>query len=255
MSENTNMPKSTMGRIYDKHARIEGQKVRRFFDERACTEENSINAVMLQPAGSTLAIDRDEYERRHRLPRATGNSNIIDFGCGAGRLAGFYGEGGNHYLGLDFSPKLIARARQAFPEQENIQFQVTEIPMLDMESMKAKSPFDILIVTGLLIYLNDDAVLQTLRLMSRLAADSAQIYLRESVSDMDVRLTLKEFYSEELKDEYNAIYRTAEELMAMMDETLIATGFRYDVCGEYAFPETLRNRAETAQKYFRLSRQ
>jgi hypothetical protein len=90
--------------------------------------------------------------------------------------------------------------------------------------------------------------------MVRLSAPHAQIYVRESLSDLEERLTLKEHYSQELGEVYNAIYRTPAELKAMMDEILIPCGFSYTVCGDYAFPPALRNRAETAQRYFVLTR-
>ncbi len=63
------------------------------------------------------------------------------------------------------------------------------------------------------------------------------------------RLTLKSHWSEELKSQYNAIYRTAEELTSYVNQCadtlkleLIDTGLMY--------PDNLNNRKETQQHYF-----
>ena len=43
------------------------------------------------------------------------------------------------------------------------------------------------------------------------------IYIRESTSVLDTRLTLKDFYSQELESDYNVIYRTKEELLEFFE--------------------------------------
>lgn len=243
-----------MSRIYDTKETIDGKQVQTFFNSRAKKEANAVDAVMLQSAGSTLATDRDKFERENLLPRLDKPAKVVELGCGAGRLAPFYGAAGHQYLGLDFSDELIARANAEAMASGTIHFQVAEVPYVKVEELKLEPPFDMLVVTGLMIYLNDEAVLDSFKLLAQLAAPKAKIYVRESLSDMDIRLTLKEHFSDELDDVYNAIYRTTAELKAVMDDTLIADGFRYDVCGEYAFPPALRNRTETTQRYFTLTR-
>ncbi|MBB4955658.1 SAM-dependent methyltransferase [Agrobacterium vitis] len=243
-----------MSRIYQDLATIDASQVKAFFNDRAKKETDAVNAVMLQSAGSTLANDRDAYEKNHLVPKLTQQSRILEFGCGAGRLASTYDKDGHKYLGLDFSEELIAIAKAQTWTEGNIHFQVAEVPVIDVDKLPLQPPFDFFIVTGLLIYLNDDAVRDTFALIARLAAPQARLYLRESISDMETRLTLKEYYSEELGEVYNAIYRTPAELKAIMDDILVPCGFSYSVCGDYAFPPALRNRAETAQRYFILNR-
>ena len=71
---------------------------------------------------------------------------------------------------------------------------------------------------------------------------------------IDERLTLKEFYSEELKDKYDAIYRTRDELLNVFEKTLMAAGFRITQNGFLFDEDALNNRKETAQYYFVLER-
>lgn len=243
-----------MSRIYDDRESIDAAQVREFFNGRASKEQNPLNAVMLQPSTSTLPTQRDDYEKAILIPRPAGQAKILDLGCGAGRLASLFLDKQHSYLGLDFSDELIAIAKTAFETQENIDFAVAELPHVSIPALPIEPPFDHILITGLFIYLNDEAVRDTFSLIARLAAPKARLYIRESLSDMDVRLTLKEHFSEELGETYNAIYRTTAELKAVIEETLVSAGFRYEVCGDYAFPPELRNRAETAQRYFTLAR-
>lgn len=68
------------------------------------------------------------------------------------------------------------------------------------------------------------------------------------------RLTLQDFWSEELNDYYNATYRTREEVMEFLKKTFLEKGFH--VCEDNFWFDgaELNNRKETAQYYFILER-
>ena len=79
------------------------------------------------------------------------------------------------------------------------------------------------------------------------------ICIREPIGIIE-RLTLKDFYSEELQDNYNAIYRNRLELQNFFEKTLLAKGFRIREEGFLFEEDTLNNRKETAQYYFIFER-
>lgn len=243
-----------MSRVYEAKVDIDPSKVQKFFDDRARREKNAINAVMLQPEGSVIAIERDRHERDMLLPRLSKPAKILDLGCGAGRLALHYAGGHHTYMGLDFSGELIAKAIELNAEDEGAHFGIGQVPEIDVAALPIQPPFDVLIITGLLIYLNDEAVTKTLQLMADLAAPDAIVYIRESISDIATRLTLKDFFSEELNEYYNGVYRTRAELQVEFAQTFLKAGFSLTSEG-YAFPEHLRNRAETVQYFYRFERQ
>ncbi|MBD8664240.1 class I SAM-dependent methyltransferase [Rhizobium sp. CFBP 8752] len=242
-----------MSRIYSEIAAIDTSSVKSFFNRRASVESNPINAVMLQKEGSTIAIERDRYEREHLVPSVDPGGKVLELGCGAGRLASHYNKDGNVYLGLDFSENLIGIANAAFAGQEKVRFQVAEIPWIIQEKLPIQPPFDLVIVTGLLIYLNDEAVAKTFELINSISARNAKLYLRETISIRDDRLTLRDFYSEELKESYSAVYRTRAEIVAHIDMYLTKFGFTLTSEG-VAFPASLQTRAETNQHYFNIER-
>ena len=67
------------------------------------------------------------------------------------------------------------------------------------------------------MYLNDDDVIAVLKTINQITEPNGQICFIESMSDKE-RLTLKDIYSEELKQNYSAIYRSVDEFISMMEE-------------------------------------
>ena len=243
-----------MSRVYGAKIEIDPDKVREFFDHRAEKETNAVNAVMLQSQGSTIAVDRDVHERENLLPRPQKQgARILDIGCGAGRLGLHYGGQGPTYLGLDFSEKLVEPGREACAAAGDIHLMVAEMPKVAVAELPIAPPFDLVIITGLFIYMNDADVGRTLDFIPEVAADDCELYIRESIAEIEERLSLKDFHSSELNENYNAIYRTRGELKAEFEKTLLPAGFVMTDEG-YAFPPHLRNRAETTQYYFKFSR-
>lgn len=106
---------------------------------------------------------------------------------------------------------------------------------------------------GLLIYLNDTDMVSTLEQIQKVCEENTIICIREPIA-INERLTLKDFFSEELKDNYNAIYRTREELMESINKIFVSSGFEIKEQG-FLFEDTaLNNRKETTQYYYILER-
>jgi len=76
--------------------------------------------------------------------------------------------------------------------------------------------------------------------------------MREPVGVLK-RLTIKEHFSDELEQHYNAIYRTQQALEEHMTDTLFASGFRVVDEGD-VYEAELNNRAETIQRWIVLER-
>lgn len=238
-----------MSRIYDQKVDINPDEVRAFFDARAKKEQDPLNAVMLQNAGSTLANDRDIYEKENLLPVLTGQKKILEIACGAGRLARHYASQGHVYMGVDFSEDLLIAARKAHEGEANISFHRAAMPELDAAILPHQPPYDFILVTALFLYLNDDALEKTLELIASLSAPGAKVYIRDTLAEIDERLTLKNFYSKEMSENYNAIYRPLGFFMQIFEKTLLNKGFSLIEKG-HAFPAHLRNQTETTQHYF-----
>ncbi len=80
-------------------------------------------------AERNLTMDRMQ---RHLLARCLGRSldgcDVLDFGCGAGRLAGWFQERGAGYSGVDLSSEMLALARRQYPDADFHRLDAAALP-------------------------------------------------------------------------------------------------------------------------------
>lgn len=228
-----------------------------FFEARAkkVATLGSTRAVIYQDKSEDLAERRDAVEKSLLYPvlELGSEDRVLDAGCGTGRWAEILIPNCNSYHGVDVSPGLIQVAEERFRAASNARFSVCPLEKISLPAIGAIESFTRIISFGVYIYLNDDAALNALHCMGQVAAPQARIVLREPIAVTN-RLTLKEHFSDEMDQYYNAIYRTEAELLEMVDATLIKAGFRLRASGDVYSDSALNNRVETKQKWFVLTR-
>jgi SAM-dependent methyltransferase len=123
-------------RYFDKHARA--------FDRLYA--RRSIGAYLRRAPqrGRELAVS---VVARHRAP------DVLDLGCGPGRVAEAVIEAGAaSYVGVDFSPEMLALARRRLDGQETVE--LLEGDFLDIDVPRT---FDVVLALGLFDYLAEPA--------------------------------------------------------------------------------------------------
>lgn len=240
-------------------AQIDEQSVIAFFDGRArrAADAAAPHVTMLQDHQQALTEARDAVERR-ALAEALGRrprrpARTLDVGCGAGRL--FFSQRdrlGQHYVGVDGAPGLIEGARQRLAREPwadgQAWFEVQDLSQRGLGRIAAQhGPFDVVLCSGILIYLNDDSVWRLLRDAVGQAAEGATLILREPVG-VHERLNLIDEWSDELGTHYSALYRTRDELADMVGEVAGDRLVRWTSQWLYDDP-ALNNRAETRQAW------
>lgn len=250
---------STQGRIKGTKIPIDYEATQAFFDERGRRNyASALSATMYQDHDPELVRQRDQAEKSVLAPQLQlqATARVFDIGCGVGRWGWFLQQGvpGVEYLGIDFSEALIQKAKQEAQRlgENALHFQTMSAIDIQPGSLLVSPPFDLIIISGLLIYLNDDDCIEVLRSAKKLCAPGSKIYLREPVG-VQGRLTLDRFYSEELKYEYSAIYRTVAELEELLSRAEVLSDFDIDV-STCLFSSDLEKRAETRQHYFILKK-
>jgi predicted TPR repeat methyltransferase len=235
-----------MARLYGEKENINVDSVKDFFDKRA---EKKVDNLMIitsfqedenlnkrQEEESEILLDNIEFK----------DKKIIEIGCGLGRWANFFHDKCDTYFGIDYSKNLIKLANENY-NFNNCYFQEMSAFDIDIDKLIVKPPFDIIFITGLLIYLNDEDITSMIKEINKIASDNKIIYIRETISKLDSRLTLKDFYSDDLEVNYNAIYRTEDELMSFFE--------KFDNISSITtnpIHETLNKHDETGYKYFIL---
>ena len=234
-------------RLIGKEHEIDYSETLEFFDSRARSSSPD------SPQSTTMYQDKSFSERRDRYERDTvvpllglqGRERILDVGCGYGRWASILKNFVPKYIGIDFSQKLLELA--AAQNLEFATFQQMAAQDISGAKLHISPPFDLIICSGILIYLNDSDVIRLSRTLAQLAAPHATLYLREPMAITGERLTLDRFPSEELRTNYSAIYRTPEQVEELFDAALIAAGFKC-IINKSLYPAELCNREETEQQ-------
>lgn len=177
---------------------------------------------------------------------------ILDIGCGIGRWAETLSDRAATYVGIDISPRLIEIARERI-RSANAVFLVGGAVDVTRNDIVEHGPFDLVIMSGIMIYLNDDALLECLHGLAAIVAPGGRIYMREPLA-LEDRLTLSDHWSEELNQHYSAIYRPAAELETLFASTLYAAGFEPARFAPLYSDARHNNRRETAQHFALVKR-
>ena len=235
-----------MTRLYGEKEDIDKEDIKDFFDKRASKEVDSLMTITSFQEKENLD-KRQEEESKIVLENIdlTGKK-ILEIGCGLGRWAEIFHDKCKSYLGLDYAENLINLAKENY-NYENCEFQVMSALDIKIDELIIKPPFDIIFIAGVLIYLNDEDISQMIKEINKISSKNKIIYIRETISVMNNRLTLKDFYSKDLDANYNAIYRTKDELLDFFKEFENVTNIKTD-----KIHETLNKHDETGYRYFIL---
>jgi SAM-dependent methyltransferase len=243
-------------RVYHEEINLNPSSVLEFFETRGdkFDPEKPLVSVLYQDQNPSLAKERDQYEKNFILPQLqlTGNERVLDVGCGIGRWADVLAPKVTTYCGVDFSPKFIAIAKERFHSIKNANFQVLGAEQIGVESF-FEERFDLILISGLLLYLNDDQLERCLKGVASLASASCTLYVREPLC-AESRLTLNAFESVELKQEYSAIYRSASAMQGYLDAAFSADSFESSIFKPLYQSDALNNRSDTKQYYLIVKR-
>ncbi len=244
-------------RLSGEKVNIDYKETSRFFGERAkkYQEDNPYSVTMYQDDHPELVRIRNEKEIELLLPKLglDKDSKVLDIACGIGRWADAITQDISGYIGVDFSKELIEIAKSRNQKDNFAFYQGAASEIGDILALHHIVGINKVLMMGILIYLNDEEAAELFKQVSKIAGSHMTVCLREPVAIED-RLTLKEFYSAELKDSYSAIYRTREELHEFMKESLFREGFQIRQEGFLFEEDALNNRKETAQYYYLLER-
>lgn len=243
------MQKSTK-RILNKKVALDKNSLLNFFDSRAYKydAQHPYVSILYQDNNKDLATHRDHYEKNKIVPllRLNGEQRLLDVGCGIGRWADATIHNLSFYLGLDFSANLIKRCRERFKDEEKASFIVMDAKNISQNSLKEYELFNRIIISGILIYMNDLEVAQALTGIIKLCTKNCVIYIREPLANKE-RLTLNEFWSDELDCSYSAIYRTIDEINFLVIKIFSVAGFRVEPFKALYPDQSMNNRSETSQ--------
>lgn len=237
-------------RIYGKTVEICGNEVKAFWARRAALSGETKSTLLGNHGNGDLSKmqnNRDNAVFRECLGEK--KQRIIEFGCGNGRWGELLKDIVEQYSGIDFTPEFIEQARNLFAGDGRFRFSVGSLTGLPMDFIRAGAPFTVGICAGCVMYLNDDEAKAFYRDVASLPISA--LFLKETASTMEKRLTLVDFPSKELRADYNVVYRMPSEYEAFFRKNL--PDFRIVRKG-WLYPQETGIWAETNSYYWHLSR-
>lgn len=227
--------------------------VQKFFDDRAkkVDQLGYKSAVIYQDKNLGLVEQRDIVEKQKLLPKLIlkRQDRCLDLGCGTGRWADSIVPSVSYYHGVDFSNDLLEIARNRFHDYENVGFTTIKCQELSFSKLLVTEKFNKILCFGLIMYLNDEDVKSLISGIIDCMADECCLLLREPIGIND-RLTIKEHFSDDMDQYYNAIYRTSDELLELCSPVLRMHGVSLIDSGAVFDDDILNNRQETKQYWF-----
>ena len=210
-------------RVYGEKINIDTENTISFYNQRAKTiktREREYTTVLLGDQDPDFSVKWDAYEKQFILPKLklTKEKVILDIGCGIGRWAEAVVGQCKEYYGVDFSSEMIAVAKENIKKENCHFYKMSLVDALSNSKITARK-YDIVLMTGVSMYINEDELKESYRLLRKLVNKDSLFYFEESVGKKE-RLTLNHIWSEDLKDYYGAIYRTREEYKSLIRECM-----------------------------------
>lgn len=210
-------------RIYGKEIALDSQKVHDFWMHRIEKKlPYDYNLVNFQDRNPERAIKRDRIEKdkiRCFLSIKPGDS-FLDIGCGIGRwcdeILPLLETG--RYVGIDYTEAFIRKATYRYKDDSRCFFFQGDFLNLN-EVLKQNGidfKFDKVFINGVLMYINDSDIGKCLSNLNHCIKDGGIVYVKESVG-MKQRMTLSDYYSDELDANYSVIYRTIHQYETAFD--------------------------------------
>ncbi len=191
---------------------IDPADVKRFWDERAARHADDPGLTNLEenPELRDLKISLEEARVADYLGTLREESIVLDLGGGYGVWAFKIAPAVAHVDVVDFCAPLVERgtAKAAELAVNNITF--THAAAQDFTSTRS---YDLVFISGLLLYLNDDELDQLLDRIAGYSQAGSVVLLRDGTGVPD-HYEITKRWSEALQANYAAIYRTRDEYLA-----------------------------------------
>ena len=213
------MMMNTEGRIYGDKAVIDSEKIKSFWNNNA-KKDSSLKSVLLGYDFGENSADLHNQQEAEIVRTFTGNDKktVLDIGCGIGRWAYNLKPVIKAYDGIDFSEDFVNAANNHFKDASEINFYC--MSAIEIDTVKLLEKYDVVIAAAVSMYINDDELHKFYGYINSLTGKGSLLYLQDTTSLLETRLTLKDFDSKELKTKYNAIYRTKSEYEALFSRYL-----------------------------------
>lgn len=196
---------------------IDKDKVKAFWDARAATygslDFNSIANLEQDPEHLALKVQLESEKVFGYLGSVEGKS-IVDLGAGVGQWAfRFVEHNAAQVTAVEYSAELAAIGAR---EAENRKVGNLKFVVSPAEDFSGTERFDIVFISGLFVYMNDDQAEKLVKHLPKLCDRDTTLLLRDGTG-VAGRHEINNRLSQHLQTNYSATYRTIEQYRALFE--------------------------------------
>jgi ubiquinone/menaquinone biosynthesis C-methylase UbiE len=202
---------------------IDKDKVKAFWDARAqsfgAVDFNSIANLEQDPENLALKVRLETQKVFGYLGPVSGRT-VLDLGAGVGQWAfRFVDQGARHVTAVEYSAELAEIGRREAQSRGvgNLSFVVSPA-----EAFTAADTFDVVFISGLFVYMNDDQAEKLVSGLERFCHAQTTVLLRDGTG-VAKRHEINNHFSKHLQTDYSATYRTAGQYETLFNRY----GFRF----------------------------
>lgn len=171
-------------------------------------------------------------------------NTVLDLGAGVGQWAFRFAPLVNHIVAVEFAVSQIeiAKREQNVRKIDNITF-----IHASAERFSSDEQFDIIFISGLIVYLNEKQLSKLILNVKKMLKPEGTLFLREPSSILEEKYEIIDHYSEALKTNYSATYRTSNDINSLFE----TVGFENLEYGQiFTEGSSLNKFPETRLKYY-----
>jgi len=229
---------------------VDSKQVKAFWEARAARSDDmayeSLGNLEESPDRLTLKV-KAEREAVFSLFKPKPDDTVLDLGCGVGQWTFQFASLANHITAVDYSEGMLAIAKKE-AEARSIK-NLTWIHS-GAETFRTDATFDWIFISGLFVYLSDEQANMLMLGLTQHTRPGASVIVRDG-SGVGERYQITDRYSEDLKANYSALYRSPSEYTDLFESNGFETIESRDM-----FPEgsPLNRWPETRLRLFHFRR-
>lgn len=196
---------------------LDPAKVKEFWEKRVEAYKTvafeSVANLEQDPENLKLKI-RDEVEKVFEwLPDLEGR-RVVDLGAGVGQWSFRFAEQNAELVtAVEFTESL---SRLGMDEAKKRQSTNVEFVVSPAEKFRSETAYDIVFISGLFVYLNDDQAESLVSSLPSLCHPDTVVLVRDGTG-IAGRHEINDQFSEHLQTNYSATYRTREQYKALFE--------------------------------------
>ena len=195
---------------------MNNDNIKEFWKNRAdkydITQSYNITNLEENKKLQKIKID-NELQKISNIFSPSKNKILLDLGSGLGFWSFKFAAEVKKVIAVDFVEKMNLSVKR---EVEKLNIYNLELVTSDVVDFIPNIKIDYVFLSGVLLYLNDQRALKLIKNIYSYTNNNSEVLVRDATG-LNGRYVIKNKYSEALKSNYSAIYRSKKEIITLFE--------------------------------------